>query len=158
MMLSGKDLHFRSNFDLLMENFLSIVLKCRILVLLLCILNPITMSKKKKKANNPQTVTAPTDVTPVPVSPKRRSQQKYPKTHLLSVADRIFSMRPTLKEIENTIRDIYISGVEAGMVRQIDNMAYFKMKRGIRQKHSFNMALQNIENLIHGGVTKPVEK
>jgi hypothetical protein len=154
-MISGKDLHFRSNFDLLVENFLSNVLKCRILVLHLCVLNQITMSKKKKKVDSPQAVTAPT----VPASPQRRSKQKYPRVYLLSVADRLLSTRPPVEIILNTLKDIWLNGWESGYVRRIEDGKSFAFRRDERRKHSYDMALTNIENLIHGGtVTKPVEK
>jgi hypothetical protein len=90
--------------------------------------------------------------------PKGRSKQKYPKEYILSMADRLFTTHPTLEIYQNTLKDLWFKAVEEGMVRSIENSAYFRRKRDERRTRSYDMAITNIGDLIHGGVTKHVAK
>ena len=69
--------------------------------------------------------------------------------YLFSVADKIHRTNLSFPALFTVVKELWVHGADYGYQRRIHDGRNFKDKREIRRKRSFDMALTNIDNLIH---------
>ena len=84
----------------------------------------------------------------------KRQPLMIPVPKLAKQAEDIYTLRPSKAIILNILKDLYIDAVGIGYQRRIADHVYFKHKRDVRIKKSFDSLITYIDDTVHGGTTK----
>lgn len=81
--------------------------------------------------------------------PKKRAYIFKHKEYLLEQAHKLYMLKPNEEIIYNTLYDIYLTAVDEGYQRRIEDSRYFKDKQEARRKASWDTVITTIEDIIH---------
>jgi hypothetical protein len=90
------------------------------------------------------------------VVPEKR-QYLIPVPYLAELAHQFAKLRPDEPTILNRLKELWIEATDNGYQRHISDQRLFRNKRDARIKNSCDSFIQNIEDLIHGGVVAKKE-
>lgn len=79
---------------------------------------------------------------------RRRHIFKH-RMYLEAIADRILTTAPTREIIFNTLLAVYETAHTEGYQLRIEDSQYFKTKREVHRKTSWDMVLTHVDDLIH---------
>ena len=91
---------------------------------------------KKKKVNEPESV-------------RKNRRPVIPREHILNIADRIVSTRPTAAIVANTLAGLYLDGIDSGAVRLQESYKYRRDKRNANIKESYDSFRDSLDDEIH---------